>query len=326
MEAKGHHNFRFAKFRLGLKPLETLYLPSYPGSTFRGGLGNVFKKTLCVSRDRKCENCILKDQCAYSYCFESPAGDKEKARSSHWPHPYLLEPSAEGKTTYQKGEEINLNLMLIGKGMDFLPYFVFVFDELGKSGIGKGRHKYQLEKVESMYDEGDYRPIYEEGYLSSDYKIITFEEILKEVSSHKDGRITVKFLTPTRILLNGHLIRKEMNFSTFMNRLVGRISLLSQCHCGETTFHFGDLLERAGMVKTTNVNLDWQEPERYSSRQKASMKMGGFVGQITFEGDVREFVPIIKLGEYIHVGNLTSFGLGKYEIIDPGSATLKMKG
>jgi len=45
------------------------------------------------------------------------------------------------------------------------------------------------------------------------------------------------------------------------------------------------------------------------------MKLGGFVGNITFEGDLKEFLPFVKLGEYIHIGKQTSFGLGKYEIV-----------
>ncbi|MCE8429907.1 MAG: CRISPR system precrRNA processing endoribonuclease RAMP protein Cas6 [Candidatus Methanoperedens sp.] len=45
------------------------------------------------------------------------------------------------------------------------------------------------------------------------------------------------------------------------------------------------------------------------------LKMGGFLGEITFEGDLNEFMPFLKLGEYLHIGKGTVFGLGKYEII-----------
>jgi CRISPR/Cas system endoribonuclease Cas6 (RAMP superfamily) len=45
------------------------------------------------------------------------------------------------------------------------------------------------------------------------------------------------------------------------------------------------------------------------------MKLGGFTGQITYSGEIQEFIPYIKLGEIIHIGKNTSFGLGKYVII-----------
>jgi CRISPR/Cas system endoribonuclease Cas6 (RAMP superfamily) len=42
--------------------------------------------------------------------------------------------------------------------------------------------------------------------------------------------------------------------------------------------------------------------------------MGGFTGSITFGGDFGSFMQFLLLGEQVHVGKGTSFGLGKYEI------------
>ncbi|MCM8762553.1 MAG: CRISPR system precrRNA processing endoribonuclease RAMP protein Cas6 [Candidatus Omnitrophica bacterium] len=44
------------------------------------------------------------------------------------------------------------------------------------------------------------------------------------------------------------------------------------------------------------------------------MRLGGFTGTITYKGNLKEFLPFIKLGEIIHIGKNTSFGLGKYII------------
>jgi CRISPR/Cas system endoribonuclease Cas6 (RAMP superfamily) len=46
------------------------------------------------------------------------------------------------------------------------------------------------------------------------------------------------------------------------------------------------------------------------------MKMGGFVGKVDYQGNLAEFFPLLKLGERVHVGKGTAFGLGKYEILD----------
>ena len=45
------------------------------------------------------------------------------------------------------------------------------------------------------------------------------------------------------------------------------------------------------------------------------MMMGGFIGLVTFQGNFKEFLPFVNLGEYFHVGKGTSFGLGKYVIM-----------
>jgi hypothetical protein len=44
------------------------------------------------------------------------------------------------------------------------------------------------------------------------------------------------------------------------------------------------------------------------------MKMGGFVGTMTFTGNLEEFLPYLKAGELVHVGKGTGFGLGRYKM------------
>ncbi len=44
------------------------------------------------------------------------------------------------------------------------------------------------------------------------------------------------------------------------------------------------------------------------------MKLGGFFADLEYRGELREFVPLIKLGERVNVGKGTGFGLGKYQV------------
>jgi CRISPR/Cas system endoribonuclease Cas6 (RAMP superfamily) len=47
--------------------------------------------------------------------------------------------------------------------------------------------------------------------------------------------------------------------------------------------------------------------------------MGGLVGQVTYSGDLRDYLPLLALGELAHVGKGTVFGNGQYRIVG-GSA------
>jgi len=58
---------RFSRFELSIKAKEPLILPSYKGSTLRGGFGYAFKRVVCAIKDKECSNCILKEKCIYSY-------------------------------------------------------------------------------------------------------------------------------------------------------------------------------------------------------------------------------------------------------------------
>ncbi|NQS90000.1 CRISPR system precrRNA processing endoribonuclease RAMP protein Cas6, partial [Patescibacteria group bacterium] len=94
----------------------------------------------------------------------------------------------------------------------------------------------------------------------------------------------------------------------------------SYFHCGkEFKVDFKDLIEKAKKVKRKDSSLSWYDWQRYSTRQNTRMTLGGFIGKVTFsfnEVDPDQFLPFILLGSYIHVGKGTSFGLGKYEIVN----------
>lgn len=60
--------------------------------------------------------------------------------------PFVIEPPTEGSKEYKPSEEIELGLIIIGDAIRFLPYFIFVFSEVGKFGVGKGRGNYELQK------------------------------------------------------------------------------------------------------------------------------------------------------------------------------------
>ena len=141
--------FPAKKFEFKITPIEPIILPLYKGSTLRGGFGNAFRRVVCALKKNDCGECILKEKCVYSYIFETPPPSDTKIMRKYTsaPHPFILEPPPEKKRGYTPKDEITFGLTLIGKAVDYLPYFVYTFDELGRMGIGKGRGKYELKTV-----------------------------------------------------------------------------------------------------------------------------------------------------------------------------------
>jgi hypothetical protein len=307
-----------AVFRFYFNPLEEIRLPPYKGSAFRGGFGKVFKQVVCINCEEDCENCLLQSKCVYSYVFETPACGKGEFNTTHLPHPYVLEPPLDGKSRYLPEDSFSVNLILIGRAIDYLPYFIFVMEEFGKNGIGRGRGRFFLERVETLSHPSDIegRIIFEgrSKRISGDAEIKAFFGMNRETNYNQF--LTINFLTPARITFQNRLNPPlEFCFLIFMKNLLRRIHLLAE-HCSSAVeADYKKLLDQAGDIETVDNNLYWYDWERYSKRQDTRMKFGGFKGRITFSGPVSPFLPFIKVGEYVHVGEKTSFGLGKYVIV-----------
>jgi len=206
-------------------------------------------------------------------------------------------------------------LVLIGKAIEYFPYFVFCFDELGKKGLGRERVKFRLQDVCGFdFEKEQYISVYEtkEHLLKDNLPIIRASELTFQT----EQTLSLEFLTPTRIKYRGKYI-SDMEFHVMLRNLLRRISMLMLFHC-ETKLEIDDdkLIKEAKMVDVLDWNLQWNDWVRYSTRQNTRMKLGGFIGNVTYTGDFEKFMPFVTLGEQIHLGKNTTFGLGKYKICD----------
>ena len=334
-------SLQISNFLFTIVPKEPLILPAYKGSTFRGGFGYAFKRVVCAIRDKECPDCLLKEKCIYSYVFETPPPSDTKIMRKYKaaPHPFVIEPPPEKRRGYKPGDEINFGLTLIGRAIDYLPYFIYTFDELGKLGIGKGKAKYDLKTVgavprgcpsdvlhgpsaigkERIIYDSETKTLKSFEVASLDVGIPTFprSDGYAEAKEKEDegGFLKLTFFTPTRILYDGSLTL-DLEFHILIRNLLRRLSLVYYFHCNgdSSEWDFKGMIEKAKEVRVKEKKLRWYDWERYSGRQETMVKMGGFVGEITFEGNIESFLPLIKAGEVLHVGKGTGFGLGKYEI------------
>lgn len=324
---------KVGKFELSIQAKDPIILPPYKGSTLRGGFGNAFKKIICALKEKDCPDCILKEQCVYSYIFETPppAGAKVMRKYPAVPHPFIIEPPMERRRGYKPGDEMAFGLTLIGKAIDYLPYFIYTFDELGNIGIGKGRGKYKLKAVSrkkvNPSPTAHCRAFPSEGgdtriYDSETRKLEPFnaEELTVDIEPRGDGNaqttvLTLNFLSPTRINYKEH-ITCDLEFHVLIRQLLRRISMLSYFHCGIDTsgWDFKGCIDKAKNVSVKKRNLRWYDWQRYSTRQDQRIDMGGFVGEIAFEGNMAPFLPLLRAGEILHVGKGATFGLGRYEM------------
>jgi CRISPR-associated endoribonuclease Cas6 len=133
--------------------------------------------------------------------------------------------------------------------------------------------------------------------------------------NNHNNKITISLVTPLRLRFDGHITDK-IEFHVLIRNLLRRISSLSYFHCGERfQVDFKELIEKASEVKIIKSDTHWFDWQRYSTRQEEWMSLGGVTGTVSYEGGLSDFILLLRLGEYVHVGKGTSFGLGKYGIL-----------
>ncbi|MBN2090430.1 CRISPR system precrRNA processing endoribonuclease RAMP protein Cas6 [candidate division KSB1 bacterium] len=280
-----------------------------------------FRKTCCVMENQDCRVCQLNQSCAYAYIFETPQTDKLNInyQSSNLPHPFVIEPPATDRRIFNPGDEINFGLVLIGRSLDYLPYFVFAFYQLGQMGLGSGKGKFHLKSVLAI-DQPEGAPenqIYDDKtqMLNNDFSVWNLPDILAASEKKASESLRLNFLTPTR-LIDQNQLANHLPFELLMRSILRRVSLLGRIHCGSNwDLPFNEIIEIAqNSIKIIRENFHWNDWERYSTRQKQRMKLGGIIGTVTYTGFLAPFIPFILLGEFVHLGKNTTFGLGQYRL------------
>ncbi len=310
-----------ARYRFALQCLSPIEFRQFAGSTLRGAFGSVFRRLVCITRAPTCDGCLFRQQCAYGYVFETapPPGAERLRRYESIPRPYVLDTPSGEQLTFAEGELLSFGLTLVGRANDYFPYFVYAFQKLEESGLGAGRHEgkgqFRLTEVTAERGDGSLTRVYsaQEGLDTLRLPVVRGGDILARAKPAT--RIRVRFLTPTRLRFEGKLT-DEIEFHHLVRALLHRLSSLLYFHCGvEPEADFTALTAQAEAVRSLTRDLRWEEQSRYSRRQRSLLKVGGFTGEMLFEGDLEPFMPLLLAGEYVHIGKGTVMGLGKIQTV-----------
>ncbi len=311
-----------SRLAIFLRPESHLYLPGYKGAAFRGGFGHVFKSIACPTHETDCIHKRLGNACVYSEVFETPVPPDSTVmrKYPYAPHPFILTPPLDRRAHFSSEQELKLELVLVGRAINWLAYFICTLEELGRRGVGPRRSRYRVDRVQSLNssgptENGSGTTVYDGGLR----KVVASPHLFKGSDffdgASEVGSATLNFETPARIVSGEHLAT-QLPFPTLFRSLLRRLALLTYFHCGQpiSPDDLRELIAEAESVQAKDSTLRWRDWKRYSTRQQVHMKLGGLVGTVTYEGNLSPFVPFLRAGELAHIGKATSFGLGKYSL------------
>jgi len=273
---------------------------------------------VCAAPKADCATCLLRRQCLYVAFFEPPppANYPDAAKFSQATPPYVLNPPLTNREAFHPGDLLDFEMVLIGPAIEALPYFIYTFTELGTMGLGSRRGKYDLVKVDLLRGEQALR-IYD-GSTQTLTSYPPAERIGPYPEDSRANTVTLRFLTPLRLKVKGDLAT-QLTFPLFFDRLAQRLTLLASFYNSSIAPpDFSPLLALAQYIAVTVNELHWYDWERYSARQKDTMKFGGLKGRMALSGELGAFMPYVRVGQQVNVGQSTTFGLGRYIIESVG--------
>jgi CRISPR-associated endoribonuclease Cas6 len=300
-------DMQLARFEFSLFTENSYGLPDFKGPTFRGKFGHVLKRTICVMRHRNCERCELRSGCAFPYLFET-----ENERGESVPRPFVLEPPLTRRRFFLKDHPLHLNMVLFGKAIDYLPYFVYCFERMGKEGIGQDRGRYRLESVAAADTMGNKTKIYERESQQLQNHFARFS--LENFSQQLLPQVTLTFLTPTTITAGGKPVL-ELSFEVLLKNILRRYRSLNYFHGDGQKQDYPVNWEATRAIEIVHQDLQVERFKRYSNRQQRPVPLAGFTGNITYRGEIGPFLPWLKTGEYLHIGKGAVFGLGWFRVM-----------
>ena len=289
------NTFEFYRFRFHFRAAEQVHFPRGKSANLvRGAFGTVLRESVTPAD--------------YARLFEpgtvsgnGPSGLKD------WPRPFVFRVAHLDGLTIAPAGSFFLDVHVFDLRSPVLPQFRAAFAQLALRGIGPGRGRTELERVEQLDLEDRGTMVEEEPCAPSLLSL--------DPESGMLPRVRVAFLTPTELKSDGARVERPV-FPILFARLRDRISTLRTLYgAGPLEVDFFGMGLRAGAVRLNWYKLVRERAIRKSGRTGQVHPLGGFTGEAEYEGELAEFLPWLRVARWVGVGRQTVWGKGDLRVI-----------
>lgn len=282
-------NFKVLRLTITIQLQQDTLLPSFKGSMLHGWFGHALKAS---------------DDNAFFVCY----GNHDEQQ----PKPYIICPNNDHKTQWRKGELYSFDISLFGEATQLVDK-LFVALKTGESlGFGAQRTPFKVLSVASKTPTG--YTVGAETFTLADALAMNPIDPFKEEATE----LAVTFMTPTRIKYQGQICKSKVpDLGFFVNQIMRRLVQLSRFWALDDQQVFDDLYTYQPTIRhhQTSNHCYFEDWQRFSQKSGEHLPFGGLKGQVSFYGDIAHVAPLLRIGEMLHIGGKTTFGLGKYQLI-----------
>lgn len=275
---------KLTQYKITYTALSDAVLPGQIGSMIRG----IFGETL-----------MAYDAALFQKFFQPDALPSEavlKYISNDLPAPFIIYPIKKYDFVRQN-DSISFIFTLIGDYVQYEKTVFEIFDQIQHSGLNHGK-----------------LPV---ANLQFEQIIINHKEIIDfnyfKPPTQKVSNLTLQFKTPVALNSKKQLIA-DFEFQRLFQYVYRRLFVLDQLYGS------GNIPEEPAIdfkklhIVPVDIQLKRQSIFRSPTRSE-KYPMTGWKGKITYAGNLNPVIPYLQMGEFLHIGNKTVFGLGKYKLV-----------
>lgn len=331
--------FRVHQLHFVCEVQSTVSLNEHKGSALRGAL-------FYALRGSKDPRAAWAGFCAYKEaagCYECPVQgrcpvvrlvsplDEQAQYGREIPRPYIINPPLDQhETTYQPGDKITFDVLLVGEAADLFPYVVLAFDRLAYEGLGRRidhgdgrsprRGTARLVQIDAVHPlTGTTQPVLRPNSRTVEVPSLPIRHSDVLVAAERlpvRGEIRLRFLTPMRLIADGQLVRTP-HFQPLLQRQLERIRSLVKAFSGEEVpFQIAELRDLARSVVLGEDRTEWLDLKGFSTRLGRPQVLGGLVGDAIYRAeDWTPFRPWLLWGTVLHAGKNAVKGDGWYTVV-----------
>lgn len=318
---KSNLQIRYVKLHFYLEILEDGCLPENKSSALRGGMGHALLTTECFG-DQNCPNCDFSEDCLVRRMMYPEMKIRPAFMQTQDSEGFIIE-CENHEESFRRGDILSFNILLFGRCIIYFTHYLQAFYHLGMMGLGKQHIHFQIKRV--LNTTGDLL-VDDMNVFKENLKIYRLEDYVRyrltsrelcgfNESSSAPFNCRLVFHTPLSLKYKGQM-QRTFSPEALLSAAERRLYILN---CFEGRAENKDYL-RIPVLDYLPVKLGEkvyrENVQRYSGTHHSNVTFSGIRGWCDLSDLDSAALTILLAGEILHIGKNTSFGFGRYTLIN----------
>lgn len=328
------------RIRFHFRALESIHFPAYKSANIlRGAFGEIFRRVACHPACSEPACCPRAGACIYERIFAPIDRRAPGSRFRDLPRPMVFRAAHLDGHTLPEGAPFHFDVHTFDGEADTVACLCIAFHALAAHGLGPRRGRAQLRSAVLTGLQGEEQcvlfPPRDGAALPPPLLLRLDDKIPLCERDAEDGlaataTLRVRLLTPTEIKHGGEIVAEppaEVLIGRAFDRLEslaqgaaqGRLQGAEAAPQAEPAGRVRAALMRAARkLRLASAELRHVDALRESSRTGRSHPLGGFIGELRYEGPgpaAEALRPWLRAAHYTGIGRQTVWGKGQIEVL-----------